>query len=140
MKLVSFSPGKTHRARSRRGAAALAVILGMLLMQLAIVAMVVGASRRHDLAGTRINSMRSFYAAEAGINMGVRELMNNTDEDQDGTVGAVSDDGNAITDPQTGQGTSFVVSKIVNGNQVTLRSVATANSTVRFVEITLIFE
>lgn len=123
--------------RHRRGAIALAMVLALLLLQLAIVAMVVGGVRRQDLTSTRINSMRSFYAAEAGINMGVRELMNNQDEDGDGTIGAVSDNGKSADDPTAGQGTAFIVSKSINGTVVTLRGVATANSTVRFVEITL---
>ncbi len=123
--------------RHRRGAIALALVLALLLLELAIVASVVGGTRRHDLTGARINSMRSFYASEAGINMGVRELMNNQDEDGDGTIGAVSDNGNSLDDPGAGQGTAFVVSKTQQGNRRTLRSVATSNSTVRYIEVVI---
>lgn len=129
--------GGPRPAAQRRGAVALAMVLALVLLELAIVAMVVAGARRHDLVGARVNSMRSFYAAEAGINMGVRELMNQMDEDGDGTIGAVSDDGNSSNNPGSGQATSFVVSKNMNGSQTILRSVATANSTVRFIEVVI---
>ena len=129
--------GRPRPTAQRRGAVALAMVLALVLLELAIVAMVVAGARRHDLVGARVNSMRSFYAAEAGINMGVRELMNQMDEDGDGTIGAVSDDGNSLNNPGSGQATSFVVSKNVNGSQTILRSVATANSTVRFIEVVI---
>jgi hypothetical protein len=134
---LASKAGKPWHTRSRRGVIAIAMVLALILLQLGIVAMVVAGARRHDLAGARINSMRSFYAAEGGVNMGVRELMNNMDEDGDGTIGAVSDDGNSANNPGAGQATTFVVSKSVSGSQTILRSVATANSTVRFIEVVI---
>ena len=34
--------------------------------------------------------MQAFYAAEAGMNMAIREMMVGRDEDGDGVIGAVS--------------------------------------------------
>lgn len=125
-----------HSARSR-GTIAIVMVLTLTLLQLGAVALVVGGAQNQDLTSIRINSIRSFYAAEGGICMGVRELMNNVDEDGDGTIGAVSDNGNTVDDPSAGQGTTFIVSKSRSGNKNYLRSVATANSMVRYIEVVL---
>ncbi|MCX5691866.1 MAG: hypothetical protein NTV94_19085, partial [Planctomycetota bacterium] len=57
----------------------------------------------------RIESLRAFYAAEAGINMSVRELMAGSDEDGDGTIGSISNDGNSSNNPGLSGGATFEV-------------------------------
>jgi len=50
------------------------------------------------------------YAAESGLEMAMREI-NSTDIDSDGTIGSISDDGNAADDPQLATG-AFYVQKV----------------------------
>jgi len=129
-------PRSTPRA-ARRATVAVVMVLALVLLQLTIVAAVIGGIRHQDLTRQRVQSSRSFYAAEAGINMAVRELMNNADEDGDGAIGSISDDANADNNPGPGQGTTLIVSKTVNGSQIIIRSAATAGGTLRTIETVL---
>ncbi|MCP3904205.1 MAG: hypothetical protein GY715_11290 [Planctomycetes bacterium] len=92
-----------QRASPRRAMAVIAVIILLIVLALIIAGMVLGTARDHDLTHVRLNSVRSFYAAEAGVNMSIRELVNNADEDGDGTIGTISDDADDNTDPSIGQ-------------------------------------
>lgn len=112
-----------RRQRSReRGAAAIAVLLALVLLEVMLVAAVVAGSRHQDSTVSRVQSARAFYAAEAGLNMAIRELMLNADEDADGVVGSISDDGNDANDPVV-SGASFTVSVATVGSVITLTSV-----------------
>lgn len=86
----------------RRGTALVAVLLTLVVLQLVIAALVMAGSRDQDLAAQRVAASRSFYAAEAAVNMGLREVALNSDIDLDGVIGSVSGDGNDANDPQLG--------------------------------------
>ncbi len=75
-----------------RGQVAIAMVVILVIVDLIIVGMVISGGRDHDLTVKRMDTVRAFYAAEAGMNMAIRELMENLDEDVDGMVGTVSDD------------------------------------------------
>lgn len=81
--------------RSRRGAAAVALIGVLVIVEVAVVVAVVGGGLQHDLTLQRIDTSRAFYAAEGGAAMAVQELVTGEDRDGDGVVGGISDDGNA---------------------------------------------
>jgi len=51
------------------------------------------------LSVSRVESVHALYAAEAGASMAIRELMLGVDEDGDGGIGSISDDGNDANDP-----------------------------------------
>jgi hypothetical protein len=55
-------------------------------------------------------STGAFYAAESGIEMALRELTHSpqTDIDSDGTIGTISDNGNADDDPALASGAVHV--------------------------------
>ncbi len=106
---------------NRRGTAAVSMIIVLMLVDLIIVGMVIGGARDHDLTVKRIETIQAFYAAEAGMNMAIRELMNNNDEDGDGTVGTISDDATPANDPTLGQAQVLVTSAVA-GPQTTLTS------------------
>ena len=106
---------------NRRGTVAISMILALVIVDLIIVGIVVGGARDHDLTVRRIETINAFYAAEAGMNMAIRELMMNADEDGDGAIGTISDDGNAANDPAVGQAQVLVTSVVV-GSQTTLTS------------------
>jgi len=93
---------------------AVAMIVLMIVVDLIIVSMVVSQARDHDLTVRRLQTVESFYAAEAGMNMSIRELMIPLDEDGDSDglwpfgIGTISDDDDPATDPPLGNA-QFVV-------------------------------
>lgn len=87
------------RQTARRGGAAVAIVIALVVLQLVVVGMVVAGSRAQALGVHRAESLRSFYAAEAGVQMALRELAVGTDEDGDGTIGSISGDGQGATGP-----------------------------------------
>ncbi len=107
--------------RHRRGVAAIVMIVLMVLLDLIIIGMVIGGARDHDLTVRRVESVHAVYAAEAGMNMAIRELMLDTDEDGDGTIGTISDDGDPANDPRLGMA-QVVVTAAITGSQTTLTS------------------
>ncbi len=97
---------------SRRAVIAVAMIVILLIIDLIIVGMVVSQARDHDLTIRRQQTVEAFYAAEAGVNMSIRELMVPADEDGDGVEGSISDENpnDFDTDPILGNA-RFYVSK-----------------------------
>ena len=104
---------------TRRGMIAVAMIVLMIIVDLIIVGMVISQARDHDLTVRRLQTIESFYAAEAGVNMSIRELMIPLDEDgdDDGSwprgIGTISDDDTPATDPALGNA-QFVVTAEAN--------------------------
>lgn len=93
-----------RRAQSgqRRGATAVVMVVVMLLVTIIVLGAALSGGRDQDLSVRRIETIQSMYAAEAGMNMAIRELVNDTDEDGDGGVGTISDDDDAETGPSVG--------------------------------------
>ncbi len=94
----------------RRGLVLVATLVLLLIIHLVIMSIVIAGTRDHDLTIRRLQSIKSFYAAEAGMNMAIRELMELSDEDGDLTVGTISDDSpvNPANDPTLGNAQFFV--------------------------------
>ncbi len=112
------------------------MIIALVIVNLIIVGIVIGGARDHDLTIKRIETIESFYAAEAGMNMAIREMMNNADEDGDGAIGTISDDGNAANDPTFGQAQVLVIVAVA-GPPTTLRSKGRSGDARREVETVL---
>lgn len=128
-------PASAGRLRPvRRGAVAVTMVLALVLLQLSIVAMLVTGARHQDLSRSRVESTRAFYAAEAGLNMGIRELMIGVDEDGDGAIGSISDDADDANNPGVGGATTLLVTRSLDDGVTTISSVATAGDTVRTIE------
>ncbi len=125
-----------RRTRHRRATVAISMVIALVVVNLIIISIVIGGARDHDLTIKRVETIQAFYAAEAGMNMAIRELMNNADEDGDGAIGTVSDDGNAANDPTFGQA-QVVVTASIAGPQTTLRSKGRAGDARREVEAAL---
>jgi len=98
--------GSCHH--SRRGTVAVAVIVMLMIINLIVLSMTISQAHDHDLTVRRLETVQALYAAEAGVNMAVRELMEDADEDVDGTIGTISDDSDDGTDPTLGTA-KFVV-------------------------------
>ncbi len=88
--------------RVRRGIALIATVVVLLTLNLLILSFVLNSGRDHDLTVRRLETVEAAYAAEAGVNMSIREMIGFTDEDGDGTVGSISDDGDSDNDPAIG--------------------------------------
>jgi hypothetical protein len=108
----------------------------LVVLDLIIVGMVLAGGREQDLTARRLETVRAFYAAEAGINMAVREVMDGADEDGDGTMGTVSDDGNAANDPSLGSAQVFVTAA-TSGGETTLTSKGRCGEATRELEAAL---
>lgn len=87
----------------RRAMAAVMMIVVLLVIDVVIVGLTLSAPYTHQLTVRRLETVQAMYAAEAGVNMSVREMMEFTDEDADGAVGSISDDGDDGTDPTFGE-------------------------------------
>ncbi len=98
---------------TRRGLIIVVMVVLMIIIDLIIVGMVVSQAREHDLTVRRMQSVESLYAAEAGMNMSIRELMIPANEDGDPGIGSISDDGDDGTDP-TLSNAAFVVTAAPN--------------------------
>ncbi len=121
----------------RRGAAGIAVIVVLVILQIALVGAVLAGARGHDATARHLESLRASYAAEAGVNMAVRELRLDTDFDGDGTIGTISDDGNDANDPALGPAQFTVTLTAVAGGQTTLRSAARCGESRRHIQAIL---
>ena len=99
--MVQLGGGKSENA-PRRAMVAVAMIVVLLTLDLIIVGFVVSAGRDHALTIRRLETVEAAYAAEAGVNMSIRELMLPADDDSDGTIGTISDDGDNGNDPTLG--------------------------------------
>jgi hypothetical protein len=105
---------------TRRGAVGIAVIALLVIIQLIIVATVVAGARDQDMTVQRLDAVRAFYACESGSNMAVREWYRSLDEDGDGTIGTISNDGNAANDPALGPARwSSVLAGVPGGTSAT---------------------
>jgi hypothetical protein len=113
------------------------MIAVLLIVNLIILGMILSSARDHDLTMRRLETVQAFYAAEAGVNMGVREMMNSADEDGDGTVGSISDDGDDGNNPTAGSA-AFLVTRTDIVGLSTLASTGTNGIATRAAETTLV--
>ena len=98
-----------HQTRfHRRAAAIVALIIVLVIAGLVMLGMVMAGARDQDLAARQAEGSRALYAAQAGINMSFRELIEDADEDGDGTTGGISNDGIIPNNPQIGAANVFV--------------------------------
>ena len=108
----------------------------MVVIQLAVVGLVLAGARDHELTAARADTIRAFYAAEAGMNMALRELRIGVDADDDGGIGSVSDDGNPANDP-TFSGARVSVARRTSGTDTVLTSTGRSGPARRRIETTL---
>jgi hypothetical protein len=111
----------------RKAATAVVVIVVLVIIDLVIVGLVITGSRGHDMSIRRMETVEAFYAAEAGMNMAVRELMVDEDQDGDCTIGSISHDGVDATDPGFGN-SAWVVTANTAGALTTIRSYGRSGS------------
>ena len=108
-------PSQAHNLfrRRARAAAGIATVIVLVFVQLAIVGSILTGARDQDTSVQRLDTVRAFYAAEAGMNMAIREMISNSDEDGDTVIGTISNDGNAANDPVIGPARVYVSKDVV---------------------------
>lgn len=125
---------RTHLAR--RGAAAIVMVVLLIVVAVIVIGTTITGSRDQDLSVRRIETVQAFYAAESGMNMAIREVVNDTDEDGDGEIGTISNDSNAANDPTIG-GAKVYVSSEESGDDVILSSYGSRGVATRRIDATL---
>lgn len=118
-------------------AVGLATIIVLVFIQLSVVGMVITGARDMDTSVQRLDTLRAFYAAEGGMNMAIREMITNLDEDGDGTIGSISNDSNTSNDAAVATARVYVA-KAVAGATSTLTSRGRCGSTRR--QLTAVIE
>ena len=124
------------KAQHRRATIAISMVIALVVVNLIVISIVIGGARDHDLTIHRVESIESFYAAEAGMNMAIREMMVNADEDGDGAIGTISDDATPANDPAFGQA-QVLVTAAVAGPTTTLTSQGRSGQARRNIEASL---
>ncbi|MCH8985671.1 MAG: hypothetical protein IIB04_03545 [Acidobacteria bacterium] len=112
------------------------MLIIVMVLGFTIVGVVGVGARNQMLSMHRINTARAFYAAEAGMNMSMRELAIGLDEDGDGTIGGISDDGDDNNNPVIGGGRVFV-SVENTGGILSLVSTGSAGASRRRIKVDL---
>lgn len=114
-----MSTARRQYLEHRRATAAVSVLIALVALQLVVAAALLGGTRDADIADKSLQGLRSQYAADSGLQMSLREAFLQVDEDADGTIGSVSNDGNSANNPT-----------ISSARAVTTASIAGANTTI----------
>jgi Tfp pilus assembly protein PilX len=126
----------TRHRHNQRGSALITVLVIVMVLGFTVVGIVGVGARNQLLSVHRISTARAFYAAEAGMNMAMRELVLGQDDDGDGTIGGISDDANAANNPAIGGGRVYVSVDSTGGRYI-LVSHGTSGSSRRRIEVEL---
>jgi hypothetical protein len=122
-------------SHQRRGAIIVATIAVLIVIDLIVVTVVISGGRDADLSVRRLETVQAYYAAEAGLQIAMREAVLDSDEDGDCQIGAVSYDGVDANDPSIGGG-QFLVTASTSGSQITLQSYGRAGDARRQISMT----
>jgi len=121
---------RTFRAWRARGTVAVAIVATLTILQVCVVAGAVTGTRDQEILTLRVDTARAFYAAEGGMNLAIREVMNGADADGDGTAGSIA------SRTLTGGVSLNVTSATVSGNQQ-LTSKGAIRSSTRAIQATI---
>lgn len=122
--------------RARRGTVAIAIVIALVALQLTVAAVALSGARDQDLAARSLDTARAFYAAEAGLNMALRESMLGLDLDNDGAIGTISNNNTPADDPDLSGG-RVVVSSASDGSTTVLSALGRCRDSRRRVEARL---
>ncbi len=111
----------SHRRHHRHAVIIVGLVIVLALAQLLIVSVIHESARETSFGAVRLEAVSAFYAAEAGLNLSLREVALGSDEDGDGGIGSISDNGLDDDDPALGQA-GLSVSAVDDGTQIILIS------------------
>ncbi len=91
-----------------RGAVLIAAVI--LVLVLGVLSLTFSSTLGAHIFGVHYGweSAQAYYAAESGLELGLKELIAGSDVDGDGTAGSISNDANAANDPAIGGGRVYV--------------------------------
>lgn len=112
------------------------MVVILALLSLVVLGFVHATAREQDVSVRRIEAIQSYYAAEAGLNMAVREFMENADSDGDGAIATISDDSNDANDPALGAA-NVVVTQALSGANTILTSTGRSGQSQRVLQVTV---
>ncbi|HVU63950.1 MAG TPA: hypothetical protein VHC70_08230 [Phycisphaerales bacterium] len=118
---------RTPRGVSARGSILIALVLVLVIVQIAVIGVVQLGGRDQSLTKLRLESEQAQYAAESGINMALREVYDSADEDTDGGIGTIS--------AKTINGCTVTVTSSTTGSVTTLTATAAAATAKRVVVV-----
>ena len=95
------------RRGNRRGTALAAFIGALVVVQIKVIAVTLRATHDAELIARSSEGMQALYAAEGALQLAYREMALGVDEDGDGAIGGVSDDGDPANDPLIGPGAAW---------------------------------
>jgi len=84
------NPNRVSRRVRRRASAAVAIIIALVVLQIAVTGAVLSGGRDEDLTIQRVDTLRAFYASEGAMNMAIREYALEADESGDGIAGSIA--------------------------------------------------
>jgi hypothetical protein len=119
-----------RRRSSQRGTTILIIVVLLAASAMVLAGVVQSGAREQFIAAQRLSTLRSFYAAEAGMNMGLREVALTSDEDGDGSIGGISDDDSDENDQSIGVAL-VAVSAVEDGDETLLTSIGRAGESTR---------
>jgi hypothetical protein len=125
---------RTLRGRTGRARGAILIGAVILLVILAVCAVTTGAVFSSALQAYALSadSTCALYAADAGVELALKEYTANADVDGDGTIGAISNDGNDNNNPSLGNARILVS---FSGGVMT--ATGTYDAAVRRIEVTI---
>jgi hypothetical protein len=113
--LVSGLLPRPTRPSRRRGVAVVGFVAALLVIGTMVLWLLQATATTNISALGHFYSTGAMYAAESGLEMAMREVnysnpdgTTGKDIDSDGTIGSISDDGNAADDPQLATGAFYV--------------------------------
>jgi hypothetical protein len=126
--LADVNPARVHSRTvsptrpfcPRPGLATIVAVVCLVLLQLVIVASILTGARDQDTTVSRLDSSMAFYAAEGAMNMGIREMIQYVDDDNDGQSGGVSNNGDPNDDILISPSARAVTARADNGGQTEL--------------------
>ena len=103
--------GRGAAGRTRRGVAIVSFVAALLIIGTLVLWLFQATATSNISSLGHFCSTGALYAAESGIEMGLREINFATpaDFDSDGTIGSISNNGNAVDDPALGTGKFYSV-------------------------------
>lgn len=112
------------------------MVVALAVLSLVIIGITLSSGRGADGARLGLEGLQAQYTVEGGANMAIREIYVNADEDGDGVIGTISNDGNAANNPAIGVG-KVSVTKSTSGATITLTALSTTTTTSRQVQVAL---
>lgn len=120
------------RTQAQQGSILFGVLILMLILSVFAMTGAATIATGQSMTQCSTQATQALYSADAAIEMALKEYIAGSDEDGDGTVGGISDDGNIGNNPTLGQ-----ASMEVTFSASVFSATARQGQTTRIVEVTI---